>query len=100
MKYKNIIASGTAIVGGFVASYLGEYTLSMSVLFTLMVADFALGILGALCQKSLKTDNGGVSSKASFIGLAKKLTIIIFVGIGYNLDLLLDTGILNLTSLF
>lgn len=95
MKYKDYILSVIAIGGGAIASFLGEYTLSLNVLLTLMIVDFILGTISAMFNRSTKTVSGGLSSRAGWLGLMKKFTVIMFVGVGFSLDQLLDTHMIR-----
>lgn len=95
MNYKNITIGFVAFTTGAISSYLGEYTITMSVLFTLMISDYFLGTLGALLGKSKKTELGGLSSQAGFHGLMKKIVILVLVAVGFQLDRTLNTNMIR-----
>ena len=84
-------------VGAFIAGLLGGWDATISVLMGFMVVDFITGLLVALQMKSNKSDTGGLSSKASFKGLLKKVFVLFLVGVGAALDGVLGTpGVLRL----
>lgn len=95
MKYKDYATLILVTVSGVVSSFIGEYTLSLNVLLSLMIVDYVLGLMTAIVSKSTKTDTGKLSSKAGFIGLLKKFTVIMFVGIGFKLDQLLNSHMIR-----
>ena len=79
----------------------GSLTLSMKILFIMMVIDYATGLMTGYFNKSLKTESGGLNSKVGFKGLAKKMAIIIYVIISHQMDCLLNIEYCqNLTCLF
>lgn len=57
-----------------------------------MTLDYLTGIICGAMGKSLKTDNGGLSSSAAFSGLLKKLLIIVIVALAYLLDYAVTLG--------
>ena len=58
-----------------------------------MVIDYITGLVVAgVFHKSKKTENGALESKAGFKGLCKKGMILLFVLIGYRLDLAIGTA--------
>lgn len=95
MKYKDYILSVIALGGGLITSFIGEYTLSLNVLLTLMIVDFVLGTLSAMFNHSTKTITGGLSSRAGWLGLMKKFTVILFVGVGFSLDQMLNSHMIR-----
>lgn len=95
MKVKDIVFTTFGVVGGLVSAFLGDYTMSLRLLFILMATDYILGVLSGFLLKSTKTQSGGLSSRAGFKGLLKKLMIVTFVGLGHNLDLTLNTHMIR-----
>jgi toxin secretion/phage lysis holin len=79
---------------GAVFSYLiGGWNYAIGTLLLFMCIDYATGIiLSAFFKKSLKTENGGLSSKVGFLGLFKKCMILVFILIAYRLDLTLGVS--------
>lgn len=69
-----------AALGGAVAGAFGGWDAILRVLICLMAADYISGVLVALMGKSLKTEYGGLSSKAGAAGIARKglmLTVVL-----------------------
>ena len=83
-------AVGTA--GAAVAKALGGWDNAVITLIIFMVIDYAMGLIVAgVFKKSEKSENGGLSSKACWVGLARKVITLLFVVIAYRLDLLIGT---------
>lgn len=90
---KNMICTTIGIVGSAVASCFGGWTAAMTTLLIFMVIDYITGLVVAgVFHKSKKTENGALESKAGFKGLCKKGMILLFVLIGYRLDLAIGTA--------
>ena len=84
-------------VGGFLAGLLGGWDGSLAALLIAMAVDFATGLLVAYHGKSGKTETGGLSSGVSFLGLTKKIVVLLLVGLAVSLDAALDTpGVLRM----
>ena len=61
-----------------------------------MAVDYISGLVVAgVFQKSPKSENGGLESKAGFKGLCRKCMTLIFVMIAHRLDLMLGTDYLR-----
>lgn len=83
-------------VAGAIAGLFGEWTTMLTILVVVMALDYISGWIVAWCGKSPKTENGGLSSKIGFIGIAKKGFIMLLV----LLATLLDRAIGNDTYIF
>ncbi|MBR2697939.1 MAG: smalltalk protein [Clostridia bacterium] len=83
-------------VAGAIAGLFGEWTTMLTILVVVMALDYVSGWIVAWCGKSPKTENGGLSSKIGFIGIAKKGFIMLLV----LLATLLDRAIGNDTYIF
>lgn len=68
-----------AAIGGAIAGFFGEWSILMTVLCVCMAVDYVSGVIVGLCNKSLKTESGGLSSKVGFAGLMKKAMILLVV---------------------
>lgn len=76
-------------VGSIIANLFGGWSSDLTTLLIFMTIDFVTGLLVAgVFKKSKKTKNGALQSKVGFKGLSKKVMILLFVLIGYRLDLL------------
>ena len=81
---------------GAVAGLFGEWNVLLTALVTAMAVDYASGLILAACGRSPKTEAGGLSSKAGFVGLARKGVIMLIV----LLATLLDRAVGNQTMVF
>lgn len=89
---KNAICTSIGVVGSLVASFFGGWTASLTTLLIFMAIDYATGLIVAgVFHKSPKTETGALESKAGFKGLIRKLMILLFVLIGYRLDVAVGT---------
>ena len=75
-----------AAVGGAIASFFCGLPPILWVLLAVMTLDYITGIICGCMGKSLKTEHGGLSSNTAFVGLMKKLLIIVIVALAYLLD--------------
>lgn len=83
--WKTIIKT-VAAAGGAVAGALGGWDSILKVLLAMMAVDYMSGILVAIMGRSQKTEYGGLSSKAGFVGLAKKGLMLMVVLVATALD--------------
>ena len=89
---KSAILTATGIIGSLVASCFGGWTASVTTMLIFMGIDYVTGLVVAgVFHKSKKTDSGALESRAGFKGLCKKGTMLLFVLIGYRLDLAIGT---------
>lgn len=89
---KNAICTSIGMAGSIVASCFGGWTASLSTLLIFMVSDYITGLIVAgVFHKSKKTDSGALESRAGYKGLCRKCMILLFVLIGYRLDLAIGT---------
>jgi len=85
---KNAICTAAGIVGSFIASMFGGWTASLTTLLIFMTADYVTGLVVAgVFHNSPKTETGALESRAGLKGLIRKATVLLFVLIGYRLDL-------------
>ena len=75
-----------AAVTGAICGLFGEWSTMLTILVVVMTTDYISGWIVAWCGKSPKTENGGLSSKIGFIGIAKKAFIMILVLLATLLD--------------
>lgn len=85
---KNVFCTVAGVVGSFVASLFGGWTASLTTLLIFMAADYVTGLVVAgVFHNSPKTETGALESRAGLKGLIRKATVLLFVLIGYRLDL-------------
>lgn len=83
----------TAAIGGFVASIFGGWSDAMTTLVIFMAADYITGLIVAgVFQKSGKSENGGLESRAGWKGLCRKGMSLLIVLIAARLDLIMGTS--------
>lgn len=75
-----------AAIAGAVAGLFGEWNTMLTILCVMMATDYISGWIVAWCGKSPKTENGGLSSKIGFIGIAKKAFMMLLVLLATLLD--------------
>lgn len=82
-------------VGGAIAYVLGGWDNSIQTLLVFMLIDYLTGIALAVLNKSTKTKDGGLSSKAGFRGIFKKAGMLVVVIIAHRLDILSGTDFIK-----
>ena len=90
------IIKGTAALAGAVAGLFGGWSPVLTILVVMMGIDYVTGVLAAITGHSDKTDHGGLSSKAGFVGIARKGIVMLIV----LLATLLDRALGNQTMVF
>lgn len=95
MWWEKIIKVAAAVAGAIAGLY-GGWSAMLTILVVMMCIDYVTGLLVAWTGRSTKTENGGLSSKVGFIGIAKKGVIMLIV----LLATLLDQAIGNTAMVF
>ena len=85
MTWDRATKAAAAAIGA-VAGYFGKWDATMTVLAVVMAVDYASGLLVAACGRSPKTPEGGLSSRAGFMGIARKGVIMLIVLLAALLD--------------
>ena len=75
-----------AAIGGAILSFFTGMPPIIWVLLAVMTLDYVTGLLCGFMGKSPKTETGGLSSKAAFEGLLKKVLVLIVVGLAALVD--------------
>ena len=89
---KEFIYAAAAIVGASVAAAFGGWDTAMTTLLVFMGIDYVSGIIcAAVFQRSPKTENGALESRAGWKGLIRKGMTLLIVLIAARIDILLDT---------
>ena len=89
---KNWLCTLIGIVGSAIAALFGGFDKGMITLFCFMAIDYFTGLIVAgIFHRSGKSKNGALDSRAGWKGLAKKCMILVFVFIGYRLDILMES---------
>ena len=89
---KEFIYAAAAVIGASVAAAFGGFDKAMVTLLVFMGIDYLSGIIcAAVFQRSPKTENGALESRAGWKGLIRKGMTLLIVLIAARIDLLLDT---------
>lgn len=89
---KHAICTSIGVIGSFVAHLYGGWSSALTTLLIFICIDYVTGLVVAgVFHKSKKTESGALESKAGFKGLCRKGAILLFVLIGYRLDLVIGT---------
>ena len=89
---KDTICLIAGIVGGFIATLLGGWDSALATLVVFMGIDLVTGVVTAVMGKSKHSSSGSLSSKAGWVGLAKKFCILLMVVVGVRIDILIGTN--------
>lgn len=89
---KETICMVIGAIGGFIASLFGGWDSALATLIIFMAIDFSTGMITAAMGRSKHTDTGKLSSKAGWLGLAKKCSILMLIIVAVRLDILLNTN--------
>lgn len=80
------------MIGSWAASLFGGWTASLTTLLIFMGIDYLSGLIVAgVFHNSPKTATGTLESRAGFKGLIRKAMVLVFVLIGYRLDVAVGT---------
>lgn len=88
--WKKILEALSAAAGA-VMSFFCQIPPVVYILIIVMSLDFLTGVITGFLGMSKKTESGGVSSKAAFKGLLKKVLILIIVALGALVDWAIST---------
>ncbi len=88
---KEFICTAAGVVGGFISALFGGWDSAFITLLIFMGIDFATGFITAGMGKSKHSDSGGLSSKAGWFGLAKKVCTLMLIVVAVRIDVLLGT---------
>ena len=89
---KNWLCALIGLIGGAIAALFGGWDTGMITLVLFMAIDYTTGLIVAgVFHKSGKSKNGSLDSKAGWKGLIKKGMILVFVFVGYRLDVYIGT---------
>ena len=87
-KFTEVLAA----IGGAIASFFMTMPPLVWILIAVMSIDYVTGIICAFMGKSKKTETGGLSSGAAWLGLMKKMLIVLVVLLAALLDKAVSTG--------
>ena len=85
------ICTVIGVIGGFFAALVGGWDSALITLIIFMGVDFVTGFVTAAMGKSKHSNTGHLSSKAGWVGLAKKFCVVLMVVVAVRIDILLGT---------
>lgn len=83
---KDWIVGAVGALGAVLGGLVGGWDVSLQVLVLAMAADYITGLFVSFAGKSGKTEGGGFSSNTSFMGLMRKMCIMIVLMLAVALD--------------
>lgn len=90
---KEWICTVVGVVGAGIASVFGGWDSALNTLIIFMAIDYITGLVVAgVFHNSRKTDTGALESRTGFKGLCRKGMTLVFVLIGYRMDLMINTN--------
>lgn len=97
MKNALHLLSGAAMAAlAFLLRALGGWDAALMLMLLMMGLDLVSGLILSFQRRSAKTPRGGFDSGAMFLGLTRKLLMLLLVILGTALDSLLGSGICRL----
>ena len=100
MKMKELTRTLSGVLMGLVAwvtQLLGGWDGALGLMFLLMGLDLVTGVAVSLLMKSGRTQGGGFHSRELFLGLTRKLLMVLLVMLATALDGLLGASLCRLT---
>jgi toxin secretion/phage lysis holin len=86
-KMEGFVKGAGAWCAGVVVYFIGGFDLFLEALLVCMLVDYIMGLtVAGLYQRSEKTDTGGLNSFVGWMGISKKITSLLFVIIGVELQ--------------
>ncbi len=97
MKNALHLLSGAAMAAlAFLLRALGGWDAALMLMLLMMGLDLVSGLILSFQRRSAKTPRGGFDSGTMFLGLTRKLLMLLLVILGTALDSLLGSGICRL----
>lgn len=88
---KETICTVIGVAGGFITAIVGGWDSALITLVIFMAVDFVTGFVSAAMGKSKHSETGKLSSKAGWVGLAKKFCVVLMVVVAVRIDILIGT---------
>lgn len=84
---KNYLSLIVGTISTFIVNIYGGWSNALTTLVIFMIIDYVSAIIQAIEGKSLKSENGKLSSRVGFKGIFKKIMILLMILIGYRIDI-------------
>ena len=89
----NILYSAVGAIGGFIAAMFGGWSDALITLIVFMSVDYITGLaVAGIFNKSKKSENGALESRAGFKGLCRKGVALLIVLVAVRLDIIMHTS--------
>ena len=98
IKAKFLVVVGFGTIGTFLLDIFGGWHTDITSLVIFMILDYFLGIIAGVFGKSDKTKYGGLSARAAFLGIIKKIITLAMVMVCHRIDLLIGTDYIRSTA--
>ena len=86
-KMEGFLKGAGVWCAGVAVYFIGGFDLFLEALLVCMLVDYIMGLtVAGLYQRSEKTDTGGLNSFVGWMGISKKITSLLFVIIGVELQ--------------
>ena len=93
---KDGICTAIGIVGSTIASFFGGFDAALITLLIFMGVDYATGLIVAgVFNKSHKTENGALESRAGWKGLCRKGVSLLVVLVACRLDMIMGSNFIR-----
>lgn len=90
---KDVLCVTAGAIGSAIAMLFGGWDTSLATLLIFMAIDYAAGLtVAGVFHASKKTESGTLESRAGWKGLCRKGMTLLFVLIGYRLDLAIGSN--------
>lgn len=93
MNNTEIVKNTVVAVVGIIVGFLGGFDIMLQSLIILMVIDYITGIISGVINKK-------ISSHIGFIGILKKMLILLIVCVAVQLDKIMQTDIIRSVTIF
>ena len=90
-KILRTVGRALCIAGTYLGYLLGGWDGALGIMFIFMAVDYVTGVLAAFRGKSSKTSGGGFSSREAYLGITRKMVMLLIVMLASALDRLLST---------
>jgi toxin secretion/phage lysis holin len=92
---KNTVVMFLGVIGSVIASAFGGFGVALQVLIIFIIVDYITGLVVAgVFQRSGKSDNGALESRAGWKGLCRKVFTLVLVLVAAQVDRLIGQGTL------
>ncbi len=96
VNIKMMLCAAAGMIGVIGTKLFGTWSIGMAVLIGFMAADYISGLMVAgIFHNSSKTEGGRLSSQEGAKGIAKKVGVLVLVGVAHGVDLMIGSDIVR-----